>query len=338
MTDCPASPTERPIVTVTLRARWSDDDPTSGSYMAAPRGTATVYRIASVHRLRTVGVPNSQRVRLVCVPVRRAEVPAGAVIHPWRRDHPPPAQRRQAITRPRPTADPGPAESPRARLARLRMKAPLLLDMAIAGIRKAKAAQDQAQLARAKRVGLDDGVRDGRDYGPGLRLSAARMRGGTMLRAADVMLVDGADPDRPDRTIRRARRADPLLDKRLKLDGRQIDAGELLRDQLELAETGSRGGLDVHLPGQRRTGVSDAMLDARTAVREAMDAVGTLNRVPVLWLVLGGTVAGCAAYNRAHPSTMTERLREGLRELADHFYGPVDRGRPLGQIVVGEFA
>ena len=173
----------------------------------------------------------------------------------------------------------------------------------IARIRSARAADDIARVSRAARVGRDDGVQHGRDYGPGLRLRPMRgRRRGERLRDADVEIEDGPDPDRPNNTVRRARRSDPLvaLLRAQTITAREFDAAELLRDELQAAQASipCTGQASIHVQPFRRTGVSDRQVNAAGAARRAMAAVAVVNRAVVLWIVLGGTVEGFALYAR----------------------------------------
>ena len=312
------------MTTVTLRARWMDAPPTPGALLRAPRGE-TVYRIVAVTRVRVSGEAAKNFVRLVCEPVPAAHIPAEADVRPWPRDTRAPRPR---SGRSLPTADPGPAEPPSMRLDRIRAKAPVLLGMALAAIRAGRANDDIARLARVARVGSDDGVQHGRDHGPGIRLRAVRGRRSEVLRAADVEVEDGPDPSRPNRTVRRARRVDPLraLKRVGTLTDRHIDATERLREQMEAAEASLPCGDLMHVPSNQRAGYSDWQINNRGHVRRALAAVAPVNQGPVLWVAVGGTVAGFASYARVGHETVSGRLQAGLGELADHYYGPVCGG------------
>jgi hypothetical protein len=77
---------------------------------------------------------------------------------PRLRDRRAPRGNRRPANELRVSADPGPPESPAARIARIRSKAPILLGLVTEPIRQAKAAAEAAQLARVRRVGRDLGV------------------------------------------------------------------------------------------------------------------------------------------------------------------------------------
>lgn len=199
--------------------------------------------------------------------------------------------------------------------------------MAIDAIRKGRVADEMARLARAARVGRDDGLREGRDYGPGIRLRPVKVRRQSeLLREADVEVIAGPDPARPNVTVSRARRCDPLvkLHKAGSIAGRHVDAAERLREQLEAAESGGGGGAlsEIHLPAHQRQGISDWQLRNSTWVREAVSAIAHDNRPVLLWAVAGGNVSGFAAFVGVRHNTVSERLRAGLSELADHYRLP----------------
>jgi hypothetical protein len=317
---------DAPHVTITLRARSTGDDLTAGMLMAAAKGRV-VYRIVHVTRTRRSGGPAGYRLRLVCARLTRSEVPEGATVVPWCWTPPTPRQTRRTATRPHLTADPGPPEPAAVRIARIRAKAPLLFGIAVAVMRDARRADELAQLARAARVGVDAGMQQGRDYGPGIRLEPilGRRRCEGELRAADVEIEDGPDPDRPNKIVRRARRSDPLV-KLLKagtVTGRGVEAIELLRGELEAAQASipSGGQSDVHVPAHQRIGISDFQINACTAVRRAIEAVKRINRQVVLWIACGGTIAAYAAYAHQNHVTAARQLRAGADELADHYFG-----------------
>lgn len=307
-----------PVSVVTLRARWEGGVPEAGMLLASRTGK-TVYRILGVVRTRVAGEPGRSAWRLTCARVSPAELPEGAQPHPWRPDPRSPRKRQRAGARSGPAEDPEPAAD---RLARIQARAPLLYAMALAANREARRGEEAAQLAQARRVGHDDGVRDGRDYGPGLRL-----RG----RAADVEIEDAALPGRPNATTRRARRTDPLLvlQRAGTITGRQVDAGERLRGALQDAQASvpSTGQSGVHLPPHMRVGISDRQVNARTLVRQSLDAVAPVDQPVTLWVLLGGTIAGYCGHARVGHQRAAGQLKSGLRALADHYFGPPDDRR-----------
>ena len=301
--------TNQDQLTLTLRARYSDNDPIPGTFMASPK-SRVIYRVLEVRRVHKVG-DQSYRIRIICDRLDPSEVPHGAVVLPWCVDPSAPRQRRSVASLDARRANPQPVEPPAALIAR---------------IRAARAADELARIARAARVGRDDGVQHGRDYGPGLRLRPARgRRRGERLREADVEIEDGPDPARPNNTVRRARRSDPLvaLMRAGTITTREFDAAELLRDELQSAHASipCTGQTSIHVQPFRRTGISDRQVNAAGASRRAMAAVAIANRAVVLWIVLGGTVEGFALYARTRRAPCGERLKAGLDELADHYFG-----------------
>jgi len=312
------------MTTITLRARQLDQPLAVGDLVrrAAP---GAVYRVVSLTKVRVSGEVGKDHFRLILERLQEQQIPVGVAPRPWPRDRTAPRQRR--IVRSRATTDPGPPEPASARLGRIRAKAPLLLEMALEAIRRGRIADHLAELARVARVGRDDGVREGRDYGPGIRLRPVRgRRQSGVLREADVEVVTGADPARPNINVSRARRCDPLLKlhKAGTLAGRHVDAAERLREQMEAAETGGGGGglSEIHLPAFQRVGITDRQIASLGQAREALWAVTAPHRQPVLWTVSGGNVAGYAAYVGMRPTTAATRLRAGLEELADHYRLP----------------
>jgi hypothetical protein len=311
------------MTTITLRARVLEHPLAVGDLIA--RATpGPIYRVVSATAVRVAGDPKKNHTRLVLERLPAAHKPAGGEIRPWPRAPQPPRQRRPREARA--SADPGPTEPASARLSRIRAKAPLMLDMAIDAIRRNRVAEQLAQATRAARVGRDDGLREGRDYGPGIRLRPALARRRGLLREADVEVVAGPDPARPNATVSRARRCDPLvkLHKAGSIAGRHVDAAEKLREQLEAAECGGGGGSlsEIHVPAHQRQGVSDWQLLNSTRVREAVNAVASTNRPMLMWAVNGGNVSGFATFARMRHTTAAEYLRAGLAELADHYRLP----------------
>ncbi len=301
--------TNRDQVTVTLRARTVGDGLVAGALVAAPKGQ-TVYRVLEAWRVHRAG-DKRYALRLVCHRLSRTEVPAGAEVLPWPRDQSAPRTQRPAASSDDQLVNPKPGEPPAALIAR---------------IRAARAADDLARVARAKRVGSDDGMQHGRDYGPGLRLRPVRgRRRGERLREADVEIEDGPDPGRPNDTVRRARRSDPLvaLLRARTITAREFDAAELLRVELQSAQASipCTGQSSIHVQPFRRTGISDRQVNAAGASRRAMAAVAIVNRAVVLWIVLGGTVEGFALYARTRRAQCGERFKVGIGELANHYFG-----------------
>jgi hypothetical protein len=215
----------------------------------------------------------------------------------------------------------------RATLDRLQFKTPALLALGLAPLKQARIEAAKAQQARAARVGRDLGVVDRCDFGHAVRLNPVRTRDGTVLREADVKVVDEADETDASnhrRTIRRARRADPLqtLWKYKSITTEQFDAGERLRANAEAA-TPSPGGWaqsDVHVAPWARVGVTSRQIEACGAVRAALRAITGTDRLAITWIVLGGgTVRGAALYARICDKTVTSQLRSGLDALVSFY-------------------
>lgn len=83
---------------------------------------------------------------------------------------------------------------------------------------------------------------------------------------------DAADPDAPNRTIRRARRYDPL--RRLAIEPALFVAAERFRDAYDLAEGAREGIGNVRLEPWQRCHYAARVADARQEVRDSLRAVG----------------------------------------------------------------
>jgi len=174
------------------------------------------------------------------------------------------------------------------------------------------------------------------DFGHSLRLSSVKAGDGTVLREADVVVVDEADntdASNRTRTVRRARRADPLMTlwKYKSITEAQYDAAERLRASVEAAtpKTGGWSASDVHTAPWARVGVTRSQIEACASVRAAMLAVNSADRLIITWIVLGGgTVGGVAMFAKICDRTVTNRLRSGLDALVA-FYAEDD---PLGRM------
>jgi hypothetical protein len=228
----------------------------------------------------------------------------------------------------RTTTDPGPPELPGARQQRIKAKVPLFFAMVGQAIRDGRAAGRAAELARCAQIGVDTGRTESGDFGPGIRQSTIR-DGGIMLRAADVQLEYGPDPDKPNATVRRARLADPLevLYLAATISGRQMDAGKELRSQVEAVQGGipCASNAAPRGSGGSKAGISEWQVDACKRARQALAAVPKASRPVVLWVVLGGTLDGFAAFAHVRRRDAARHLPEGLEAIADHFYGPATR-------------
>lgn len=275
---------------VTLRAgRMTGLAPEVGDLMASATGKS-VFRILGVTRLRTAGDPAADRFRLVCEPLRRADVPEGIAIHPWRLQRPPPPPRKPPVASgmpPKPqTASPG-RPGPRARVVHERLVV---------------------------------------DFGPALRRRAVRDAAGRLLREADVELDDhAADPAAPNRRLRRAYRVDPVetLRRTGSIGPREVDAAAELRLHLERVTPTVGGGnvLRIALAGHQVEPINDHQMLASRKLREASAALGDRLWPPVLWLCLGGTVRDFCQHRQVDRHRGAEVFVHGMQRLADHLYG-----------------
>jgi hypothetical protein len=312
------------IVVVSTAKMASGKAPSVGDYMAGRNHQA--YRILGVTMLRQAGSAE-RRYRLSCICEPRQDVPAGAVLHPWRLGTKlPPKISRAAMP---------PIVSPlllrmgirdREMLERLQFRTPLLLAMALEPIRTARAQATAQQRDRVARVGRDRGVVNLADFGAALRLDAVRTRDGTVLREADVLVHDEPEEPGSRRRIRRARRADPLdtLLKHGSINRRQHTAAMALRGDCEAATPklpSCAAQSEVHAVPWARLGVTPSQLTASAAARDALACLRAQHLPVVIWIVGGGTITGYVIYARVHRQTATERLRAGLSELANHYYG-----------------
>jgi len=165
----------------------------------------------------------------------------------------------------------------------------------------------------------------GSDLGPGLRRRPVRDRAGGVLREPDVEVSDqAADPDNPNRRLRRAYRVDPveLLRRSGTLGPREVEAAQELRDCLErLVASGGGDGARVSLSGYPVEPISDAQMRAGRRVREAQALLGPVLWPGVLWLCLGGTVRGFCEVAVIDRRRGTGIVVLGLQRLAVHFFG-----------------
>jgi hypothetical protein len=296
----------RDQLTITLRARCAGNGLVADTLIAAPKGPG-VYRVLEVWRVRRAG-DKRYAIRLVCRRLSRTEVPEGAEVLPWPRDPRAPRASRRTDHPRRPSADPAPPKPPAASLDRIR----------------AKVAAEAAQLVRARRVGRDLGVVNRSDYGHGIRLAPIRGPGGTILREADVVVGDETDQHRPNVTVRRARRTDPLevLKRAGTINAREREAGEMLRDAIERSQPSLPGvsRSEVHIAPWNRVAISERQLKACQCVRRALAVLDNVVAAVVLWIVRdGGTIRGYAALMHVRHTTAAELLHRGLSALADHY-------------------
>jgi hypothetical protein len=214
----------------------------------------------------------------------------------------------------------------REALGWIQAKAPLLLSIGLKPVRDARLEADKRQHARAARVGRDLGVVDRADFGHSLRMVAVRGHDGAVLREPDVEVADEEDrePGTVRRTtVRRGRRADPLLTlyKYKSITEKQFDAAECLRADMEAAMPRLAGGgqSDVHLAPWARGGVSGRQMEACATVREALARIGAQDQLTVAWVLAGGTISGLAAYARVSDMWVSASLRRALDVLVDFY-------------------
>ena len=169
------------------------------------------------------------------------------------------------------------------------------------------------------------GAARGVDFGPGARRRPLRDAAGRVIREPDVAVNDqAADPDNPNRRLRRAYRVDPveLLRRSGTLGAREVEAAEELRECLERV-VASRGGdgARVSLSGYPVEPISDSQMRASRRVREARALLGPALWPGVLWLCLGGSVRGYCDEMGIDRRRGTGIIVLGLQRLAVHFFG-----------------
>jgi hypothetical protein len=206
----------------------------------------------------------------------------------------------------------------------IKVKAPVLLAIAMQPLRDSKAEAAAEQQARVQRVGRDPlGVVDLADYGHSIRQVAVLDHRGVTLRGPDVELSEAADVSAPNRCVRRARRSDPLLtlERTGCISSLQLEAAERLRDDIERSAASMPAGTmpAARTPPWDRTGVSEAQVGAMAAVRDAIAEVDENDRLALLWMLAGGSVAGFSRIARQHHQTVTNSLRTALAALVRHY-------------------
>lgn len=183
------------------------------------------------------------------------------------------------------------------------------------------------------------------DFGPSIRERAIvqppqRLPSGrpgpprpaVVLREAQVVREDRADPEAPNRTVRGGRYLDPLrlMHERGTLSKERWHAVERFRDLLALAE-GAKVA-DPDLSGVRVGGTSGpdpamSRLDAQARVRGAWAVVGLARSGVVAWCVVSyGTLVAYAEAKRVDRGRATAMLMAALDDLDAHFQDdPVGR-------------
>lgn len=151
------------------------------------------------------------------------------------------------------------------------------------------------------------------DHGPALRL----IRG-------EVVLEDAADPDAPNRTLRRARVQwvpDVLL-ARGSIGQHHHDAATRYVVTYERGIMGARerSSADIRAPRAAPTGMPLAQLLAASDHQGAARAVGQVGCAPLAWCVIGrGTVEGWAECRGWSTARAGGYLMAALDRLAEHY-------------------
>lgn len=186
------------------------------------------------------------------------------------------------------------------------------------------------------------------DHGPDHRLRAIHATDGTVLRPADLVVVDAPDPAAPTSaaTIRRARVRDPV--RSMVAAGapyRLFLAAERFRRDLEWAEA-------YRVPSQLRPRITVAHQTHQTTGRELPSALMAGDRVRQAWQAIGmvyggivswcvvpkpadqghtfGTLDGYATEKRMRRQDASALLGEALARLADHYgYGHPETPREI---------
>lgn len=159
------------------------------------------------------------------------------------------------------------------------------------------------------------------DYGPAVaRVGARLVETGVGGR---VEIADRPDPDAPKRTIRGARRYDPV--RSACVPAWMQAAAERFRDDVALAD-GVRDGERVHVSSSGSAhGPAAAQIDAQTRAREAFQAIrdgecGAEAADAVRCMVLAGVpIEGYEAGRRLRRGEGRARLTVGLVRLAAHY-------------------
>lgn len=285
----------RTVLTLRARRMVCGDPPRAGELMASASGR-TVYRVLAVVLLRTAGDPLGNRYRLTCGRLARCAVPGDAPIHPWRWDRSAPRQSAQ--------------DSPGR---------PSVAIGSPTGVQNASRTRPRP----ATRVSDETTFAD---LGPGLRRRAARDKRGRLLRELDVEVDEQAvDPRYPNRRLRRAYRVDPVdhLRRVGTIGAREVDAAAELRKQLEHISPHAAGGNMTRwgtAPHQCQP-ITDEHIRASRKLREASAALGERLWPVVLWVCLGGSVAGYAAQWNVGEHRTSKLVANGMTRLGDHFYG-----------------
>lgn len=141
-----------------------------------------------------------------------------------------------------------------------------------------------------------------------------------------------ADPDCPRRSVRRARRVDPVL--ALLASGaltiRQAMACEQLRGDLEAAVPrlpAAAAAAPIHAAPWARAVMADRQVGAWQRARQALDGLTPWQRQAVLWLALGGSMDGFVAQYRCCRLRALRGAASGLEILDGHYDQPTSKTR-----------
>lgn len=175
----------------------------------------------------------------------------------------------------------------------------------------------------------DDGAREAHGL-PGIEPTKERARHGKIVKAASISTEkEAAQPG-----VRMHRTQPPIerYAKRGQITERQAMAAGDLRSDYEFGMVGIRSGAEGGRGG-RLTSICDAQLDAATAYKQAVQAMGKHVSAVVQPIVIGDAAGGeiTAGEVAGRFETTTERimgiLSVGLDMLADHYKSRESRQR-----------
>jgi hypothetical protein len=139
----------------------------------------------------------------------------------------------------------------------------------------------------------------------------------------EITIADAADPDAPNRTIRRAKRvwAPDVLLANGTITQAHHDAATRLHDAHALGVLGARDRLAVYVDRTGApSGYADAQLAAAGDYRRAAQAVGQVAMAALSWCVLShGTVAGWAECKGWNGHRAMGYLLAALDRLTEHY-------------------
>ena len=141
------------------------------------------------------------------------------------------------------------------------------------------------------------------------------------MNAIRLVTEDAADPDNPNRTIRRQRQFDPLrgLLKRCEIEMAHWIAAERFRDCYALAEGAREGAAGGRLAAWQRCHYSARAADARAEVRSSIQAVGQrLGAVFVASVMQCQPIRAMERDLSMQNGSGPDRIRDVLDMLAQH--------------------